>query len=103
MSSWHTICKVSELAEGKTFPISVDDYDIVLIKQGDNVFALEDNCSHQDFPLSHGTIAGGNIKCKAHGAEFCLKTGKAMCAPAFAPVRVFAVKIEDGEIMVETD
>ena len=103
MSSWHKVCKLSELSEGKTLPVTVDDYDIVLVKQGDNVFALEDNCSHQDFPLSHGAITGGNIKCKAHGAEFCLETGKAMRAPAFAPVRVFDVKIEHDEVLINTE
>lgn len=102
MSSWHQVCKLNDLAEGKTLPVTVDDYDIVLIKQGDKVFALEDNCSHQDFPLSHGAVSANVIKCKAHGAEFCLESGKALCAPAFAPVRVFGVKIENGEVMVDT-
>lgn len=102
MSSWHVACKISALIEGRPVPVTVDDYDIVLIKRGDVVFALEDNCSHQDFPLSHGTVSAEIIKCKAHGAEFCLKTGKALRAPAFAPVRVFTVKLENDSVLIDT-
>jgi 3-phenylpropionate/trans-cinnamate dioxygenase ferredoxin subunit len=103
MSEWFRVCKLEDLADGKPEPFTVDDYDVVLIRRGEKVYAMEDNCSHQDFPLSHGKVLGEKIKCSAHGAEFSLETGQAMCAPAFAPVRVFNVKLENGEVLIATD
>jgi len=103
MTEWFKLCKLDDLAEGKPTPFTVDDYDVVLIRQGDKVYALEDNCSHQDFPLSQGTVMRDRIKCKAHGAEFSLETGQALCAPAFAPVRNFKVKLEGGEVLISTE
>jgi 3-phenylpropionate/trans-cinnamate dioxygenase ferredoxin subunit len=75
----------------------------VLIRVGEQVYALEDICSHQDFPLSHGTATSERITCAAHGAEFCLKTGKPLKPPAFAPVRTFAVKIEAGDVWITVE
>lgn len=103
MSEWFKLCKLGDLADGQPTPFTVDDYDVVLIRQGEKVYALEDNCSHQDFPLSHATVMGDRIKCKAHGAEFSLETGQALCAPAFAPVRTFEVKLEGDEVLITTD
>lgn len=97
-------CRFDQLSEGMTFPADVDDVEVVLVLQDGKLYALADNCSHQDFPLSQGVVLpGGRIKCRAHGAEFDLATGKALCAPAFSPVQVFPVRIEDGEVWVDVD
>lgn len=103
MSERHIVGQLEDLPEGRAYPVTVDDYDVVLIRQGNEVFALEDNCSHQDFPLSQGEIHADRVRCRAHGAEFCLRTGKALKAPAFAPVRTFNAGVEDGRVWLETD
>jgi len=102
LSELHYVCLLCELPEGRPAAFTVADYEIVLIKTAGQVYALEDNCSHQDFPLSHGQVlTGERIKCKAHGAEFCLKSGKALAPPAFAPVRAYPLKVENGEVWVD--
>ncbi len=102
--SWVKVAEFEQLADGKTYPVTVEDRDIVLIRQGEAVYAVDDNCSHQDFPLSQGQVLpGAKVKCRAHGAEFCLKTGKALCAPAFAPVETFPVKVENGAVYLDLD
>ena len=97
------VASLSQLKDGLPEPIFVDDEEIVLIKSGGQVFALYDRCSHQDFPLSLGKVDGGRIKCAAHGAEFDLATGKALCAPAFAPVQTYPVKIDGDDVYIEID
>ena len=102
MSDFRRVCSLDQLEEGKTFPTEVDEYEILLVRSGDEVFALEDRCSHADIPLALGNILPEQrIKCQVHGAEFCLRTGKPLCAPAFAPVRTFAVKVEDDGVWVD--
>ncbi len=94
------VCVLGDLSEGKTYPISVGDLDIVLVRQGDRVFALEDCCTHQDFPLSQGEVSGDRLRCRAHGAEFCLKTGAAKSPPAYTHIRTFEVKVDGGEVFL---
>jgi 3-phenylpropionate/trans-cinnamate dioxygenase ferredoxin subunit len=97
------VASLSQLKDGLPEPIFVEDEEIVLIRTGDKVFALFDRCSHQDFPLSLGKVDGGRIKCAAHGAEFDLASGKALCAPAFAPVQTYPVEIEGDDVYIEID
>jgi 3-phenylpropionate/trans-cinnamate dioxygenase ferredoxin subunit len=97
----HRVCRLDEITEGRAFQANVDDEDIVLVREGDKVYALKDNCSHQDFPLSLGQVSPGRIKCAAHGSEFDLATGRAINAPAFAPVETYPIKIEGGDVYVD--
>jgi 3-phenylpropionate/trans-cinnamate dioxygenase ferredoxin component len=103
MSDYHRACRVDQLKQGSTWPVEVEGYEITIILVGEEIYALEDRCSHADIPLSLGKVSADRIKCQAHGAEFCLKTGKALCAPAFAPVRVFPVKVENSEVWVDIE
>ncbi len=100
MSEYKKVCRLDVLPESRPYTTEVDDYEIILVRQGAQVFCLIDQCSHEDFPLSHGIIDGGKIRCKAHGAEFDLATGKVLKAPALVGVKTFPVKIEDGDVYV---
>lgn len=97
------VASLSQLRDGLPLPIFVDDEEIIIVKSGDKVYALFDRCSHQDFPLSLGKVDGTRIKCAAHGAEFDLASGKALCAPAFAPVRTYPVEVEGDDVYIEID
>jgi 3-phenylpropionate/trans-cinnamate dioxygenase ferredoxin subunit len=99
------VASLSQLKDGLPDPIYVEDEEIVLIRTGDKVYALFDRCSHQDFPLSLGKVdsAQCRIKCAAHGAEFDLASGKAMTAPAFAPVQTYPVEINGDDVYIEID
>lgn len=100
MSTEFKVCRFDQLTDNKGYPVNVDDYEVALFRVGKDVFALEDCCSHQDFPLNGAAVMQDRIKCRAHGAEFCLKTGKALCTPAFAPVQVFKVTVRNGDVYV---
>ncbi len=99
----HRVAALDQIPEGRAWPITVDDYDIMLVRFGNRVFAIEDCCSHQEFPLSQGEInrESCSVRCRAHGATFDLESGKALTAPAFAPVPVYNVRIEDNDVFVE--
>lgn len=100
------VASLSKLPESLAYPITLEDEtEITLIRVGSEVFALFDRCSHEDFPLSLGKILPEQcrIKCRAHGAEFDLRSGRALCAPAFAPVKTYAVIIAGDDVYIEYD
>jgi 3-phenylpropionate/trans-cinnamate dioxygenase ferredoxin component len=81
---------------------TVGGEEIVLVTWEGEVFALEDQCSHEDYPLSDGCeIANGQIECIYHGARFDLRTGAAKALPAVRPVRAFPVEIRDGDVYID--
>ena len=80
--------------------IVVDDMPALLVRIGQDYFAIEDVCSHDGQPLTDGPIADGAVTCPRHGAKFDLKTGKTLCMPATRPIQTFSVQVRDGEIFV---
>ncbi|MGH3759411.1 non-heme iron oxygenase ferredoxin subunit [Actinophytocola sp.] len=94
-------CALSDLDDGKPFAVEVDDVELVLVRQGDTVHALRDECSHAELALSEGEVTPKGIECWLHGSCFDLRTGAPSSPPATEPVDVFAVEIRDGEVHVD--
>jgi 3-phenylpropionate/trans-cinnamate dioxygenase ferredoxin component len=96
------LATLSELEPGRGFRVELDDDNAVaLIRAQDRVFALADNCTHEDYPLSEGWVEDGQIECALHGSRFDLATGKPDVPPALVPVRTYPVKVEGDDVLVD--
>lgn len=73
---------------------------IVLDNQGE-IHAIGDTCTHGEISLSEGFVEGDTLECWAHGSAFSLKTGYPQNLPAYEPVPVFVVEIEDGAVYID--
>jgi metal-sulfur cluster biosynthetic enzyme/nitrite reductase/ring-hydroxylating ferredoxin subunit len=100
MSTFERVAAVSEIPPNGRKSIIVDDVPALLVRIGNDFFAVEDVCSHDGQPLTDGPVADGAITCPRHGAKFDLKTGKALCMPATQPIETFVVVVQDGEVLV---
>lgn len=85
------------LAPNSRHRIEHGHLDILVVRVGDDVYAIEDRCSHGDVPLSEGELDGCLIECWLHGSTFDLRTGVPTCPPAVSPVRTFPVSINDQD------
>lgn len=94
-------CALSDLDDGKPYGVEVDDEPVVLVRQGDEVHALRDVCSHAELALSEGEVTSKGIECWLHGSCFDLRTGAPSALPATEPVDVFGVEIRDGDVYVD--
>lgn len=103
MSGFVSVARLDEIPETGLKGISVNGRDIVLVRSEGEVFALEDRCSHEEFPLSAGEVTDGEITCALHGARFELATGTPRALPAVVPVRTYEVRIEGGEVQVKVE
>lgn len=102
MGEWVRVASTSDCrGEGCLHATAADGKDVVIIRTGGEWFAMEDCCSHQDFPLSDGEVEGGSIECIYHGARFDIRTGKALRLPAIRPVKTYPVEIRDDEVYVQ--
>jgi len=100
MTNWINAGSIAALPAGERKVIESEDFDILLVNADGVIYAVEDQCSHQELPLSDGTIDGDIITCPYHMAEFCLADGRALSAPAFEPINCFDIKTTDGIIWV---
>lgn len=105
MSDWIRVCATSELLPGESRVAWDGATPILVVNLDGDLHAVEDRCSHEDYELSAGPIdAGlGQVECLLHGARFDLRSGEALCAPAYAPVTRFPVKVEDGQVWTRDD
>lgn len=100
MTDWINAGPIDALPDGERKVIAAEDHDILLINSEGVFYAVEDQCSHQALPLADGPIDGDQITCPFHNAEFCLKSGEALSAPAFEAIACFDIKTQDGVIWV---
>jgi 3-phenylpropionate/trans-cinnamate dioxygenase ferredoxin subunit len=92
---------LDSIIEGKPVKLSKNGKDICVARVGNEVFAIEDNCSHQDAALSEGEQSGYKIECWLHSAEFDLRTGAALTPPASQSVKTFPVSVDGNNVVVE--
>jgi 3-phenylpropionate/trans-cinnamate dioxygenase ferredoxin subunit len=92
---------LSSLQAGKPVRIEKNGESICVARVGDQVFAVNDVCSHSDASLSEGDITDFKIECWLHGAEFDLRTGEALTPPAVASIKTYSVTVDGDSVTVE--
>src|ERR1700687_3596653 len=85
---------------GETLLGHVGDQDVLLVRSGPEIFAIDAHCSHYHGPLAEGLVVGESIRCPWHHACFDLRTGQATRAPALIPLAVWRVEHEGDRIFV---
>ena len=97
------VCSFDELEDGKLHRVEVDAVPVALVRCGDQVFAVNDICSHAHVSLSGGAVWCDEleIECPKHGSTFSMLTGEPATLPATQPIDVYAVEIIDGVVHVD--
>lgn len=98
---WVRVAAAADVPPGGLMPVDAGNERIVLAHADDGICAVEDRCSHQDFPLSSGQLDGCELECPYHGAAFDVRTGRATRLPAVRPVRTFTVEVRDDSVYVK--
>ena len=97
------VCTLDDLTAGEAKRVDVDGHRIALVRIGDDVYAIGDRCSHEDYSLAEGEVfeEERELECWRHGSTFSLETGEPQSLPATKPVPVYEVRVcDDGGIEV---
>ncbi len=92
---------LSQLAESKPFRLEKSGKSICVVKVGQEVFAIDDTCSHSDASLSEGDVQKFEIECWLHGAAFDVRTGEAVSMPATQSVKTYAVRVDGDSATID--
>jgi 3-phenylpropionate/trans-cinnamate dioxygenase ferredoxin component len=97
----HFACLESDLVPGEGLRIETFRPPVaVFLTEDDQVFALDDTCSHQEASLADGWVEDCWVECPLHASRFDLVTGRVDAPPAKLSVRAHSVERRDGEIWV---
>ena len=71
-----------DIPEGRPVKGKLGINALALVRQGDLVLAVHDQCAHAGGPLSAGSISDGAIECPWHGTRYRLADGRVIRGPS---------------------
>jgi NADPH-dependent 2,4-dienoyl-CoA reductase/sulfur reductase-like enzyme/nitrite reductase/ring-hydroxylating ferredoxin subunit len=88
--------KLSALGDGAMLTGHADDQAVVLVRRGDELFAVGAKCPHYGGPIGEGLVVDDTIRCPWHHACFNLRNGAVVRAPALDALPCWRVEVSDG-------
>jgi 3-phenylpropionate/trans-cinnamate dioxygenase ferredoxin subunit len=102
-SGWIEVAREDDIAPGGYKVVDVDGAMVAVFNLGGKYHAIDDLCTHDGGSLSGGEVQGEEVICPRHGARFNIRTGAVTEPPAYEPVHVFPVRVENGRVFVRDD
>jgi nitrite reductase/ring-hydroxylating ferredoxin subunit len=97
---WTQALPVDELEGSSPVCVQVGDTPVLLVRDGEEVLALHDRCSHRGCSLATGDVEDGTVTCPCHGSRFDLRSGAILQGPATAPQPVLEARTRAGRVEV---
>ena len=88
------------LADNSSHVIEIEGESVLLCNSGGTHYAIQNQCTHQASPLAGGRVRNGYISCPLHGVRFDLSTGEPRGSLTRIAVKTYAVREEEGKIIV---
>ncbi len=99
-TDWTPAADASQLPDRRPVRVVVDDTPVLLVRDGEQIFAIHDRCSHRGCSLSQGELQGEEIVCGCHGSRFDRRTGAVLGGPATSAQPAFQVRVQDDVVQV---
>lgn len=99
MTRWIEVPDAGELPTGRARTVTVDGRRLALAREGDDWFAVDDECPHQYASLGDGAVTRGLIVCPRHGWAFDLKSGECRGMPG-PGVGCYPVRVRDSRVEI---
>jgi nitrite reductase/ring-hydroxylating ferredoxin subunit/uncharacterized membrane protein len=91
-AKWQPL-EVGEVPEGTLVKAKVGAQALVLIRSGDTINALHDQCAHAGGPLNEGMLVDGCVECPWHGSRFEIATGRRRRGPTVYDQPSYEVRV----------
>jgi nitrite reductase/ring-hydroxylating ferredoxin subunit len=98
-----SVCPASEIPENSVKRFEVGSNVLAVYNIGGSFYATDNECTHGAASLADGILEGDVIECTLHFGAFNVKTGEAVQAPCFTPLRTYKVEVKDGQVVVDLD
>nr|BAC98958.1 ferredoxin [Xanthobacter polyaromaticivorans] len=100
---WNYVLPLADLPEGDMKVFNGGAEPILICNVDGQVYAVQDTCTHDTWSLCDGYLDGHIVECSLHMAKFDVRTGEVKALPACKALKIFPIKIENGEIYVDPE
>lgn len=98
---WYRVAEASDIPEEDVIRVEIGPLGIAIYNVKGKYYATIDCCTHQEARLSDGFVIDNVIECPLHQGRFHIPTGAAKGAPVSRDVRVYPVRVADGQVYVQ--
>ena len=95
------VIKTADVPANGMVVVDVQGTRIVVANVQGAYYAFDDECTHERCSLAEGDLAGTTVTCMCHGAEFDVRSGSVLAAPAIVPIRVYRTRVEGDALQIE--
>jgi nitrite reductase/ring-hydroxylating ferredoxin subunit len=99
-SEWVAVTTRGKLPKSVPMAVYPKGVAVLLVPQGDDVYAIANRCVHMACPLEMGRLDGDVITCPCHDWQFNVRTGEFLSAPELR-LPTYAVKLDGDDVLVE--
>ena len=100
LENCHFATNLSELEDGEAYPVDIAGEEIAIVMLDDDVYAINNVCTHEFACLSDGYVEDDRIVCPLHLAEFEIKTGAVAEDPAEVDLQTYEVVVVGNDVYV---
>ena len=94
------VCPLEEVPDTGFIVRPWGDTEVAICRTADTIHVVENRCSHAFSPFDGGRLRGHRLMCPLHGACFDVRTGEPLGRPAVRPIRVFEVRLVNGDVHI---
>ena len=100
MSDWTRVASVAEFKVDEVRVVDVDNVMVAVYNLDGEFIAIEDVCPHDGSEIASGCVKNGILECPHHGATFDLRSGDVLTPPAYDPLEIMQLRVENGFVEV---
>ena len=101
MARFVTVAKADSIQPGQMIKVEIDNFPVAVANVEGAYHAFDDTCTHEDCSLADGELVRTAVVCPCHFAEFDVRTGAVLVAPATVPLKVYPVRVQGNDLQVE--
>lgn len=94
------VMRASELPQNELRQVDVNGSPVMLVRQGDVIYAMHNTCTHMAGNLAQGRLVDGAVQCPLHGSQFVLADGSVHHGPATFAEHCLSTRVRNGMIEV---
>ena len=95
------VLPLEKVEENTLYRVTASGVPLVLLRQGEQVYAISATCPHACGPLDEGPLQGDVVECPWHGSRFSMRDGRVLTGPDTVNAPRYGVHVRNGQVEVK--